>query len=101
VRGHSTYPGHEDARFDVLVERMDPERLFAFTWPAGGEAPEAPRTRVEFHLEPIPSGTRLTVIESGFDALPAARRAQAFRDNDGGWAIQLANIAEHVTGARA
>ena len=100
VDGHSTYPGHEDARFDLIVDRMEPERLFAFTWPHGSE-PGGPRTLVEFQLEPTTTGTRLTVRESGFDQLPAVLRDQAFRDNEGGWAIQMANITEHVSGARA
>ena len=100
VDGHSTYPGHEDARFDLLVEQMEPERLFAFTWPHGKEA-DAVRTRVEFRLEPTPAGTRLTVSESGFDRLPADLRDRAYRDNDGGWAIQLANITEHLAHAGA
>ena len=100
IDGHSTYPGHEDARFDLLVEQMEPERLFAFTWPHGKE-PDAVRTRVEFRLEPTTAGTRLTVSESGFDRLPADLRDRAYRDNDGGWAIQLANITEHLAHAGA
>jgi uncharacterized protein YndB with AHSA1/START domain len=100
VDGHSTYPGHEDARFDIVVERMEPERLFAFTWPHGPE-PGGARTLVEFRLEPTTTGTRLTVSESGFDGLPAVLRDQAFRDNAGGWAIQLANITEHLAHAGA
>jgi hypothetical protein len=53
-------------------------------------------TLVEFILEPILDGTQLTIVESGFDALPAHRRDLAFRMNDGGWAIQVQNIAQHV-----
>lgn len=101
LRGHSTYPGHETAQFDLLVEAMEPERRLAFTWPTGGPEDGAARTRVEFRLESIATGTRLTVVESGFDALPLTRRAQAFRDNEGGWAIQLGNVAAHVGDAGA
>jgi hypothetical protein len=54
-------------------------------------------TLVEFHLEPTPPGTLLTLTESGFDKLPADRRDFAFRKNDGGWTVQMQNIAYHVT----
>ena len=55
-----------------------------------------PTTLVEFQLEEVAGGTLLTVVESGFDAHPAARRAEAFRMNDGGWAEQMKNIERHV-----
>jgi hypothetical protein len=50
-------------------------------------------------LQPTAAGTRLNVVESGFDKLPAHRRDLAFRSNEGGWTIQMKNIAEHVDGA--
>jgi hypothetical protein len=53
-------------------------------------------TRVVFELRDVPEGTLLTVVESGFDQIPLARRAEAWRMNDEGWAIQMKNIARHV-----
>jgi len=102
VRGQITYPGYEHLRMEVLVERMDRERLFAFRWhPAavdpGVDYSAEPTTLVEFRLEEVAGGTRLTVVESGFDRIPAARRAEAFRMNEGGWAEQLLNIERHVS----
>lgn len=97
VEAASTYPGHEDARWEMRIAEMEPETLFAFYWP--GDTPEqdpADWNRVEFRLEEIAEGTRLTVIESGFDRLPAARRDQARRNNEGGWAQQVENIRSHV-----
>ena len=38
----------------------------------------------------------LKVVESGFDKLPASRRAEAFRMNSGGWEGQMRNIAKYV-----
>ncbi len=58
--------------------------------------PTEPPTLVEFRLTDVPSGTLLVVVESGFAALPAHRRDEAFRMNDGGWSIQMENIARHV-----
>jgi hypothetical protein len=51
---------------------------------------------VEFSLEKTAAGTLLVVTESGFEHIPAARRAEAFRMNDGGWATQMNSIAKHV-----
>ncbi|MET1110542.1 MAG: SRPBCC domain-containing protein, partial [Allosphingosinicella sp.] len=55
-----------------------------------------PQMRVEFRLEPADEGTRLTVVESGFDALPAERRDEALRSNTGGWEEQMQNVKAHV-----
>ena len=103
VVGHITYPGYEHLRFEATVERMEPERLFALRWHPAAVDPKVdysgePSTLVEFRLEDADGGTRLTVTESGFDALPAHRREEAFRMNDGGWAIQMQNIQAHVDG---
>src|SRR5215469_12648685 len=32
-RGHITYPGYEHVKWDAVVQKMEPERLFSFTWP--------------------------------------------------------------------
>jgi len=55
-----------------------------------------PTTLVEFRLDDVASGTQLTVVESGFDRIPLARRAEAFRMNDQGWAEHIRNIERHV-----
>jgi hypothetical protein len=39
-----------------------------------------------------------TVVESGFDKVPAHRRLEAFRMNSQGWDAQVGNIARHVGG---
>jgi hypothetical protein len=88
---------------DVTVERMDPERLFSFRWHPGAIDPKVdystePTTLVEFRLEQVADGTLLTVIESGFDRLPASRRDEALRLNSQGWEGQLKNVARHVAG---
>lgn len=101
TRGNITYPGYEHLTMEVTVRAMEPERLFAFAWhpyavDAAIDYSKEKPTQVEFTLKEIEGGTRLTVSESGFDAIPAARRDEAFRMNSQGWAIQLKNIDEHV-----
>ncbi|HEX4181039.1 MAG TPA: SRPBCC family protein [Caulobacteraceae bacterium] len=100
-RGHITHPGYEHLVWEARVVRMEARRLFSFTWHPYAVDPNMdysgePSTLVEFRLEEIGSGTRLTITESGFDALPAHRRDEALRMNDGGWSAQTQNIAAHV-----
>ena len=101
--GRITHPGYEHVRLSVEVERMDPERLFSFRWHPYAVDPKQdyskePTTLVEFRLEEAPGGTMLTVVESGFDRIPAGRRDEAFRMNSQGWSIQMENIQRHVAG---
>ena len=101
TRGRLLYPGFEHVVFEAEVVTMERERRFAYRWhPAAVEAnvdySKEPTTLVEFSLEKTPSGTRLTVIESGFDAIPVGRRTEAYRMNSGGWEIQMQNIQKHA-----
>ena len=102
LRGRITEPGYEHVVMDITIERMEPERLFSYRWhpyaidPAMDYSGE-PTTLVEFRLDEVPGGTELSVTESGFDRIPAARRAEAFRMNERGWAEQVKRIARHVS----
>ncbi|HEY2682388.1 MAG TPA: SRPBCC family protein [Steroidobacteraceae bacterium] len=101
LEGHITHPKYEHLIWRVVIERMEPNRLLAWRWhPAAVNVDvdysSEPTTLVVFKLEEIDGGTRLTVIESGFDAIPEHRRMDAFRMNSGGWSIQMENIEKHV-----
>ena len=103
VNGQISIPGYEHVAMDMKIERVEPESLMSFRWHPYAIEPDVdysgePTTLVEFHLAEVEGGTELTVVESGFDRLPLARRADAFRMNDEGWAGQLENIAKHVGG---
>ncbi|HUA90060.1 MAG TPA: SRPBCC family protein [Steroidobacteraceae bacterium] len=99
--GQITHPGFEHVRWRAVIQRIEPETLFSFTWhpyaiePNVDYSHETP-TLVEFRLSPTATGTLLVVTETGFDHVPAARRDEAFRKNDGGWAAQMKNIEAHV-----
>ena len=104
VRGRITYPGYEHMTMEMLIVRMDAERLFSYRWHPYAASPDVdysaePTTLVEFRLEEATGGTRLTVVESGFDRIPSGRRAEAFRMNEGGWTEQMINIERHVSPA--
>ena len=103
VRGQITICGHEDAWFDVVIERIEPQDLFSYRWhpyavdPSVDYAKEEP-TLVTFTLAEAPgNGTLLTVRETGFENVPPHRRLEAFRMNSTGWEAQLSHIARHAS----
>jgi uncharacterized protein YndB with AHSA1/START domain len=102
--GFITWPGYEHLRMEVVVQKIEPERFFSYTWhpyavdPKADYSQETP-TLVEFTLEKSVKGanwTLLKVTESGFDKIPSARRLEAFRMNENGWGQQLKNIENYV-----
>jgi uncharacterized protein YndB with AHSA1/START domain len=102
IHGKITYPGYEHLTMEMRVERIEPERYFAYRWHPYAIDPTVdfssePTTLVEFRLEEASGGTVLTIVESGFDQIPLARRAEAFRMNEGGWTEQLKNIERYVS----
>lgn len=99
--GQMTYPGHEHVPWLAYVERMDPESVFSFRWydsedPAQAPDETQPGLLVEFTLKETPSGTQLTITESGFSALPESRRIELMRGNQDGWNIQAENLAQYL-----
>jgi uncharacterized protein YndB with AHSA1/START domain len=101
LTGRITTPGHEHLTIEIAVEQVQPEELLSYRWhpyafEPGVDYAHEPTTLVEFHLAEVAGGTQLTVVESGFDRIPLARRATAFRMNDQGWAEQITNIARYV-----
>jgi uncharacterized protein YndB with AHSA1/START domain len=108
-RGQITYPGYEHLKWEAVVQKMEPERLFSFTWPhpnslekaeyEQGDHSKDPTTLVEFRLEKTATGTLLVLTESGFGNIPGDLRLEAFRRNDGGWAEQMKNIERYVAKA--
>ncbi len=101
VQGRITYPGYEHIMFDVMIERIEPERLLSFRWHPYAVDPtvdysKEPTTLVIFELKESEGGTLLRVVESGFDKIPSSRRLEAFRMNSGGWDEQMINIEKHV-----
>lgn len=95
-----TVPGYEGIRFDVTIEAMEPERRLAWRWIPGAEQPPGEATtQVEFLLTEEDGGTRVTVIESGFDRISLARRAKAYEENSKGWEEQMLALERHLANA--
>ena len=100
--GNITSKGYEHFILDLCVETIEPERLFSFRWHPNAiekdvDYSKEPTTLVVFTLEKVKEGTKLTIVESGFDALPESRRAAALAGNEGGWASQTKRIANYLS----
>jgi uncharacterized protein YndB with AHSA1/START domain len=96
---------HSGTTFEIRIETMEPERLFAFRWhphavDAAKDYSAEPMTLVAFHLEEVAEGVLLTLAECGFDQIPLERRAQAFAANEGGWTIMVRVVEKYVSGTR-
>ncbi|MFD6389190.1 SRPBCC domain-containing protein [Nocardia sp. NPDC055029] len=85
---------------DMRVERVEEPTVFGYTWPINGLPDDDPRrTYVEFTLEPVGAGTRLTVVETGFAQLPDDLHKEAFEGNVGGWKSELGELVEYLDAA--
>ncbi len=91
---------YEGMEFEIRVEQVEPMRRLAFRWHPGAveaiDAANDPTTLVTFELTDAPGGVLLTIVESGFDGIPLARRAQAFKENEGGWEAQTRLIEKYL-----
>jgi uncharacterized protein YndB with AHSA1/START domain len=101
VSGKFTHEKYQHLTMTIHIETMEPERRFAFRWhpyaiEEGVDYAAEPTTLVTFTLEEIAGGTRLTIVESGFDAIPDSRRAKAFSMNSNGWNSQVENIRKFL-----
>jgi uncharacterized protein YndB with AHSA1/START domain len=88
---------------EIVVDVVQAETRFSFRWhpyavEPGVDYSGEPTTLVVFTLEEVDGGTLLTVIESGFDRIPASRRIKAFEMNSKGWAAQMDNVKRYLGG---
>ena len=87
--------------FEFTVERIEPMKRIAFRWhpyavEEGVDYSKEPTTLIEFELADAPGGILLSVRESGFDQIPVARRAKAYKANEGGWEMQTRLIEKYL-----
>ena len=103
VSGLIRIRGFENVKMTIWIESMEAERFFSFRWhpyaiESGVDYSVEPTTLVTFTLEDAGAGTQLTIVESGFDAIPESRRAKAFSMNSSGWNGQAENIRRYLAG---
>ncbi|MBA2685768.1 MAG: SRPBCC family protein [Gemmatimonadaceae bacterium] len=101
VSGNITIPGYDHLVATIWIENMEPQSRFSFRWHPDATDPcvdytKEATTLVTFTFEDVDGGTKLTIVESGFDALPESRRGKAFTGNDAGWASQTKRIAAYL-----
>ena len=99
-----TYPSYEHVIWKAKIERILPQTLFSFWWhpfavDAGVDYDKETPTLVEFTIEDHAPGILLRVVESGFNAVPEARRQKAFKMNSRGWDEQMSNIENYLNQA--
>jgi uncharacterized protein YndB with AHSA1/START domain len=104
VKMTSTVADCAGEEFCLFIERIEPERHFSWRWHPGMKRKEVdysnePTTLVEFTLEEVEGGTRLTVTESGFTPISLARRSVVHEENTKGWEYQMASLSRYVHGA--
>lgn len=92
------------ATVDLRVEEVDPPQYFSFRWahPEGAEPDETNSLLVQFSLESAGDGTRLLLVESGFDrvARPEAERERQNAEHQSGWDVHLASLRDYAAAER-
>ena len=93
--GNITHPGYEHVQMEVMVQTMQPVKVFSFTWHPYAVDPriddsKEPSTLVEFKLEKTATGHAAHACRVRLRLHFTGRRLEAFRKNDGGW-TQLKN----------
>lgn len=101
MSGKFTNPKYAHITLYMTIVDIEPETLFSYRWHPGAldttvDYSKEATTLIEFRLSDADGGTKLTVVESGFDELPEWRRAEAFKMNSGGWTSQVENIRKYV-----
>jgi uncharacterized protein YndB with AHSA1/START domain len=101
----SVHPQHAGQRWPVRIVELTPPRRVVWQWHPGAVDPaldysQEPQTVVTFTLEPEGKGTRLSVSETGFDAISLERRAKVFADNTQGWTEVVVWLQKYVETAR-
>ncbi len=99
VAGGTGYFGWEHhGKHRVVVEHVEGPRFLVYRWarPDDVDPVRGNSTVVRFELTRIDGGTRLDLLETGFDELDDPQAAHA--DNTGVWAAELGELVEFVQG---
>ena len=74
ITGKIDYPGYEHLDMTLWIDRIEPERFFSFRWHPHAIDPnidysDEPKTLVTFTVEDSGAKTKLTLHQSGFEAI--------------------------------
>lgn len=101
-RASFTFNGHGTA--PVYIVAVEPNDYFAYRWVPGSikdanvgkDILERPTTLVEFRLEEISGGTKVTLTESGFSSIPGEFVEKAFEQNTQGWGFMFGRLEKYL-----
>ena len=97
-KGRLAFKGRDS--YQLQVEAVEPPRRFAFRWvrQPGLIVRNDNSLLVEFILQPEKGGTRLKVVESGFDAIDWSDedKERYIEDHSNGWPRILARLHDHA-----
>ena len=87
----------ENHKAQTYIEAAKPFEYFAYRWVPGsagiiGDVLAGPNTLVEFFIEELKDGTKVTLKESGFASLPAEVAQQSLNENSGGWEYMMGRL---------
>jgi uncharacterized protein YndB with AHSA1/START domain len=74
-----------------IIEVLNPPREFSLSWEEEGRG-----MRTTFLLEEEKNGTRVTIVESGFELLREEIRQKRFNETTKGYGMSLQNLKAHV-----
>ena len=85
----------------VFVEASNPFEYFSYRWVPGGQGSidnekDENTTLVEFIIEDVEDGTKVTLKESGFASLPDEVAGASFKDNSGGWEYMIGRLETFI-----
>jgi len=87
---------------EAVIEVVEPHTRFSFRWAAtGASVEEGPSSLVEFLIDSDETGTRITVVETGFASYPEDTREYHFEENTKGWKSEMDDLAAYLEGAAA
>jgi len=85
--------------FEAVLVEVDRPRKFSYSWAfqSNTSYEESTARLVEMTLETVESGTRLTLVESGFLQLSGDEYQKAIEANSGGWDSELADLFAYLS----
>jgi uncharacterized protein YndB with AHSA1/START domain len=96
------FDGH--GRVEIYVVDAKPYEYFSYRWIPGsdvvpfvGDILTVPNTLVEFRIQEMGDGTKVTLKESGFASLQPDVREQKFQENSGGWEYMMDRLEKHLS----
>ena len=85
----------------IYVEAANPFSYFSYRWVPStttleGDPRAVPHTLVEFIIDQLSEGTKVTIKESGFNTLPLEIAEKMLKQNSGGWDFMIGRLEKLI-----